>query len=465
VKSIKLLKTTIADFFSYYPAWAYSLSGLFFLLIPTSLRLILATLLIFKNTRRFAVFGLVCSFLSSFHAKPLELTDGTHLIEGLFTPQKEISNPSFFAETKFIEGILKTEEKKYKIKLLKKDDMDFLTQKTWVKLNIESKDGFPKLSVICWKKIGDTPQLFKFRKNIKTALKNITSVNGVYESQTLLFALLTGTIEQKLLRLQFQSHGLAHILSLSGFHLNLLMSFSQFIFRKVFRFKYAPFMGLGSLSVYVLFLGAQCSVIRAFTQICFSEISKFRFFSSDVLHIYSLALIITSLICYEQIASPGFILTFVATLALISFRQLWQSILNLVGNAENAWEKLIYGWMKLLFLQIYVFLISLPVVLHFFEHVNLSSLFFNLFYPFLIGIFMIFGCVIIIIRGCDECIGSYLLTKLYVCNDYALELIKKPPHGKNNIIELQVDQLSMVLCLVLFLILVFSLFMKKKQVT
>lgn len=455
------MKQHLKLFFTYYPAWGCALSLLLGSLCSWKLCYASIILFAFKNLRHLIVaflIGVTCQF---FQAKKLPYLAGE--IEGVFHPCKEIIKPGFYGYQTYIEGYFKTPHDTYILKLLKKDQDTALDKVCALKLiTAEQKWGI-KSSVLSSKEIKNASLLFKFRKFLTTCLKEATASKTHDTASCLLFALLTGRLESRLLSIQFAEHGLSHILALSGFHLTLLFGLTQTLFRKLVRLKCHDYLSLAVLALYTLFIGRSCSIIRAFFMCFFSFFNMKITGTSAALHNFSLSLIATSLICAHQVKEPAFGLTFSATCALILFSDLYSRLSKKMSSPLNDFDRASYQIFKLFALQLFVFISTLPFVLFYFGKIQASGLIFNLFYPFLISLFMMSSTFALLIKIISPTFGQILLDLCYSMFDLSYEFIKKP------ITKLPLEIcFNLTLAMLLTWIFVFLMFVfcisKKKQV-
>ncbi len=437
--SFKRLRLSLIEFFSSYPAWGLALGAL----ISTFFHPLYALpFCLIKKMRFYALLIFIGSSLAHYGTKELPQIEATY--QGVFTPTKEVLQASFFAQNTSIKGVLKTKKGSFNVTFLKNSEREFLTQVCYLEIEVAWKDELPKFTIHTHHSLKPSPWLFVFRSKLAKHLKTLTQHSAFTEQSQLLYALFTGQIDNKLLKLQFQDHGLSHILALSGFHLNLILSFSSFILAHTLRLKYAHELGLILLSFYVLFTGIQSSIIRAYTMSLCGCLHQKRSLKTHPLHLFSLSLLITSFVCHHMSASCGFILSFSATLCLIIFPSIWDKLVTWIGETQGTWETFIYSWLKLICLQIFIFIATAPTILHFFGSLHLKSIFFNLIYPLFLSFFMMIGAALCLLKTLQVPLVDQGFYALYSSGHLLLEGIKKPLDSSSGQVELRMPSLIMI---------------------
>jgi len=148
----------------------------------------------------------------------------------------------------------------------------------------------------------------------------------------------------------FSLYSLTYLIAVSGFHINLLLSF----FKKVFR---NNFIGIGIVSFYLYLLDFSVSSYRAFLCYVFKKVNKILGFSLSNLEVISLIGSVFILKDPSLMFSFSFIYSFLATFVLEIF-------------------KLYKG--KKVTVMFYIYLVNIPLLLVNYYKLNLSSLLFSL---------------------------------------------------------------------------------------
>lgn len=277
----------------------------------------------------------------------------------------------------------------YKIRgtLCQKGDFDFV-------LKPEKKEP--------WKPTASLFNLSEWRFCAKQATsrylkKHITDPHA----HTLLNALATGEINERIISMEFGKVGLQHILAISGFHFAIAALFLNFIFRLLFSDKLSALLLIFSLSAYYLFLGNAPSIQRAYLAIILFVVGKQFSLKISGLNALGAALIIELLISPICAIQLGFQLTFLCTFAILLFYPLMnRALLPLFPKRTYSQMRSMslldkHGALlssilrQSLAINFAVHLISLPVLLFLFHKFPLLSLSYNLFFPTFILISML----------------------------------------------------------------------------
>lgn len=224
-------------------------------------------------------------------------------------------------------------------------------------------------------------------------------------SSTFLSALITGTIDEKTLSLDFAHLGLQHLLAISGFHFSFFAWLCNLFLRPFFSFKSRTALLITALSAYFFFLGSAPSILRAFTSLslllCAAPLKR----RAISLNLLGVALIIELLIDPFILTSLSFQLSFSCTLALLLYAPPMHLVCRFFFKERRRLELetmplldkhgYILGSLlcKTLAMNLAIYLFSLPLLLHLFHKFPLLSLFYNLFFPFCVFLSLILFCL------------------------------------------------------------------------
>jgi len=423
---IKYLKVDATRFLADSPSWGAALSCYAGTLIPLKWALFLSPFLLFKKARIPFIFFAIALGITKLSLPVIPPSELPFYIEGVFHPRSLKIRPSFFSNDPWIDGVLKTQKERYAISLLDKNHLLQDPYCTQITLFVKPGSPHPKTLLLKACKTTQKARLFHIRQVFYQTLTQLVKQENHPRSSSLLLALLTGKLDDKLLNIQFQAYGLAHLLALSGFHLNLLAFITTTLFAKTGLKKVTPLLSLLLLSCFIGVITPAPSIIRAFIMTTFGTISVFFAVRTEALNTLGLSLIGTSLLCPKQTSSPGFVLSFVATLSLIIYKPLWIKIRSFIGVPTTSYEKILYRFMQFVILQVFIFIMTLPFVLFFFSQTTLDSIFFNLFFPIFIAVFMIVSIPLLLCGLLLPKLASVGLDGLYTICDFVLELVNKP---------------------------------------
>jgi ComEC/Rec2-related protein len=462
VISINHFKTTTKHFLALYPASGFALCGIIFSLISLKFALVLSPLLCFKNFRKYILIGYLFALRTFFLPEDIPNQDMT--LKGQFYPQKTKSIPTYFHGYSGIMGIFKTDSKKYQITIFDKEKVDTVKKPCFLFIDLQKGETFPKTLIKKTEDLNHRFNLFSIREKISSCLFKHFFSEKHEESSKLIYALLTGSLDHKLLKVKFSSFGLAHILALSGFHLSLLSGFCYFMLKFFISDEKAKFFSVVMLLFYFVYIGPACSITRAFSSSMLAYIHLFFSYKTKPLHTFSLSLLATTFICQKELITPGFALTFLATLALISFNKFWKRLLLVIPMVSSLWEKFIYAWLKLFCLQLFIFIFTLPACLYHFKQAFGISVFYNLFFPALVSLFMVSSCLFGLIKTLNLTLGNWLLEKSYLYFDLNLKLLESPNLAKGFIITWDLPVFLFITSLLCQITFVFHLFKKNKVI-
>lgn len=459
---INRFPTTALNFLKLYPAAGLSVCGIIFSLLHPLFSCLCLFLLPLKSLRKYLICGLLFSLNSHFSLQ--KLPNETLQLQGYFFPLKDQFAPSFFKTCHIVKGILKTTSKTYSISLPLSEKTAFLNQPVKLFVQLHKDIENPKIVITSFESLNKPAYLYPIRKRISSFFYEHLQVNNHSESSHLFYSLITGTLDNKLLKIKFSFFGLAHILALSGFHINLLYGFSNFIFKIFFKDHLASTISILCILLYVVYIGLEPSIIRSFTMALCSYCHRFFSFHTKPLHSFCVSIIVCCILCPHTMTSPGFCLTFIATLSLIFFQETWHYIEACFGNHKSLYERFILKWLKLVILQLCVFLFTLPCVLYFFQKTNLSSIFFNLFFPSLISLFMITCCGLAIIKLFLPILGNFCLKKTYLTFDNCLRILESPNLAGPFVWDFPIHLSLFLIATLLEIYLVFHVFKKNKVI-
>lgn len=239
--------------------------------------------------------------------------------------------------------------------------------------------------------------LARLRFEAKNALGAFFREKGKDPRTRAFFAsMATGTIDDRLLAMEFRKLGLGHILAISGFHFALLAALFGFSFRLFLPPKMADLFLLVLLTLYFLYLGSSPSVLRAYVMISLFLLGLLIERRGNPLNLLGAALIIELFHDPLTLTQISFQLSFLATFALLAFYKPMYTLLEKHFPKRTSLELRqmafldIHGYLltkffrKSLALNLAVQGATLPLVLYTFKSFPLLSLVYNLILsPFL----------------------------------------------------------------------------------
>ncbi|MGN1355429.1 MAG: DNA internalization-related competence protein ComEC/Rec2 [Bacilli bacterium] len=203
-------------------------------------------------------------------------------------------------------------------------------------------------------------------KNIYFKLKNV--IVNLSEKNAYLKTFLLGdksNLSTKVMS-SYQENGISHLFAISGMHIALL---SSLITRFLKKFKVTEekryYITSTILIMYLLLVGFSPSILRGVLFYLLFSLNKVYYFYVKPVNIFIVILSISLLINYNYVFDIGFWYSFVISFSLI------------VTSKYLTSNKYLLGLLKT---SIISFLVSIPISLYSFYQINISSIFYNLFF-------------------------------------------------------------------------------------
>ena len=203
-------------------------------------------------------------------------------------------------------------------------------------------------------------------KNIYFKLKNV--IVNLSEKNAYLKTFLLGdksNLSTKVMS-SYQENGISHLFAISGMHIALL---SSLITRFLKKFKVTEekryYITSTILIIYLLLVGFSPSILRGVLFYLLFSLNKVYYFYVKPVNIFIVILSVSLLINYNYVFDIGFWYSFVISFSLI------------VTSKYLTSNKYLLGLLKT---SIISFLVSIPISLYSFYQMNISSIFYNLFF-------------------------------------------------------------------------------------
>ena len=203
-------------------------------------------------------------------------------------------------------------------------------------------------------------------KNLYYILKNI--VISLSEKSPYLKTFILGdksNISSKVMS-SYQENGISHLFAISGMHITLLSSiFTKFLKKIKVSETNCYYITSIILIVYLILVGFSPSILRGVLFYLLFSLNKIYYFYVKPVNIFIVILSISLLINYNYIFDVGFWYSFLISLSLIVTSKYITSNNYLLGLLKTS---------------IISFLVSIPISLYNFYQINISSIFYNLFF-------------------------------------------------------------------------------------
>lgn len=276
---------------------------------------------------------------------------------------------------------------------------------------------------------------FQYKKAIHHFLKSqLESVR----SADFLTALVTGNLTNRTLKFEFGKLGQQHILAISGFHFGLLVWIFSFFLNRMFSRKLVTVLLLILVELYYIFLGNSPSIQRAWVMIQFALIAQL--FSKRIFAINLLGCAACVEILFDPISitSLGFLLSFLACIAIFLLYQPMEKALRYflpkrtphVKKSASLTLRVIFSlsdyFRSALSLTLAINLLLTPILLFFFHRFALISVLYNLFFPLLVSL-----CMMLLVISLLLSFVPFLSTALFFMTnwvtDSVLQITANPP--------------------------------------
>lgn len=203
-------------------------------------------------------------------------------------------------------------------------------------------------------------------------------------------SLITGDVEDRMLRYEFNRLGLQHILAISGFHFAILIAFCSFFLGLFLSHRWKNITLLLALNGYFLFVGALPAVQRSWLTALLYLIGKLIGRHSSGLNLLGVAILIEALLDPLITAHLGFQLSFLSCAGILLFAPFFEQLLlsappsKLSPFAQHI--SLLSTFIRKTFcITLAVYTAIFPLLLFHFHSFPLVSLLYNLFFPFLVS--------------------------------------------------------------------------------
>ena len=164
----------------------------------------------------------------------------------------------------------------------------------------------------------------------------------------------------------YQENGISHLFAISGMHITLLSSiFTKFLKKIKVSETNCYYITSIILIVYLILVGFSPSILRGVLFYLLFSLNKIYYFYVKPVNIFIVILSISLLINYNYIFDVGFWYSFLISLSLIVTSKYITSNNYLLGLLKTS---------------IISFLVSIPISLYNFYQINISSIFYNLFF-------------------------------------------------------------------------------------
>jgi ComEC/Rec2-related protein len=246
------------------------------------------------------------------------------------------------------------------------------------------------------------------------AKKQVCAFLGEYISgfreREFLRGVITGEYEDPFLVMELKRIGLQHLLAVSGFHFSLLATFLLFLLRSFLPWRVAFLVIWVLLTGYGVFVGFAPSVLRAYVGSALSLLGMLLGWRSDSYTNLAGAALLQIVLDPLALFQIGFQFSYLATFAILLLQEPLDSLFSSLLPTLQLKHMLRQPWYSQLLyvaaihirrncaLAIGVFVLTTPLVLFHFGKLNLLSIGYNLFIPF-ITMIVLYGVIMVTALG------------------------------------------------------------------
>lgn len=245
-----------------------------------------------------------------------------------------------------------------------------------------------------WRPLENTWSLaeirYRFKERFRAFLQKTISSP---QAASLLGSLITGDVEDRMLRYQFGRVGLQHLLAISGFHFGVLIAFFSLFLGLFLPERIKLWTLLAALTAYFLFVGSAPAVLRSFITALLYIAGKLIRRQPSGLNLLGCSILLET-ICNPLVGSQiGFQLSFTSCAGLLlfipSFERILYQLLPKRSSTELSQMSPLspFGYLLSSFLRknialaLAINISLLPLLLYHFHSFPFLSLIYNLFSP------------------------------------------------------------------------------------
>jgi competence protein ComEC len=239
--------------------------------------------------------------------------------------------------------------------------------------------------------------LVEWRISAKLAFKRMLArYLPAGQTRSFLEGVLIGEFHDSLLSQNLSRFGLQHITVVSGFHFSLMVAILGTLFRLFLSWRQATVCLLLASSIYLAFVGASPSVLRAYLAIALVLVAKLIGEKTNGINCLGLGLVVCIALEPTWVTNLSFSLSFLATWAILLFYPLLYSyLLSLFPRRSGSTLLQMTFFDQLAFVLLAFFrtsvalvlavsLLMLPASLYFFQQFPMIGIVYNCFFPFFI---------------------------------------------------------------------------------
>lgn len=365
-------------------------------------------------------------------------------VTAIFSPSRLQPHQTPFNKELLYQGMLSTEMGRFPCSIhYRKDPAHHPTANQSYLINgalIQNDPGSFVFKPKEWIPLKNTFSMAELRYQTKEKFRNLLKKHiASKKAAAFLASLITGDVEDRLLRYEFGRVGLQHLLAISGFHFGILIAFCSNVLNLFLSRKQKIFTLLTTVTAYYIFVGSSPAVERSWLTAFLFLISQWIQRPASGLNLLGIAL------AFEIIKDPwvasniGFQLSFLSCAGILLFHSFFERKFQMIFPKRQYSELQHFSrfaqhgyffsnfFRQAISLTLSVNLALFPVLLFHFHQFPLLSLLYNLFIPFFVGIAMSLLILALIFHLLFPPLASFF----YFCTNFLtkelLEIVTYPP--------------------------------------
>ncbi|MBR5599198.1 MAG: ComEC/Rec2 family competence protein [Alphaproteobacteria bacterium] len=215
---------------------------------------------------------------------------------------------------------------------------------------------------------------------IRNSIKNKVILQAKPENSSIITALIIGdrSLITKEQNKNYRTSGLAHFLSISGMHMSIIALLVFFLIRTILLLfsngqydlrKPASVVAILATLLYFFISGQTVSCIRAFVMTTMILLAILLNRRAITLRLWAFSLMIVIIFSPESVTSPGFLMSFSATLGLIAFYEQKSSQIHNWLDNQSLIAKFATYILGVVITDLIASLMTLPYTMYFFNQI------------------------------------------------------------------------------------------------
>ena len=264
---------------------------------------------------------------------------------------------------------------------------------------LKTKNIYGNIIVENSEKIKQKKNLFYYINEITETIKNKIDESFEQSVATMLEGILLGNtseIEENI-KENFRIANIAHVLAISGMHVNYIIMGFSIIFNKIIGKRQSKIITIFLLIIYAIMVRNSISVFRAIIMGILLIASGLVHRRTDIVTSISISLFLILLYNPYLINNIGIQLSYFGTLGIIFFQKNFIQIFNKFNIKNKIYEKIFKNIKDILAVSLSAQIMILPINIYYFNFVAIYFIIANIFISIVIGPLILLGISFIIL--------------------------------------------------------------------